>query len=119
MSSPTVNTIAYERGKDNLCQKVEYWNGFAKRRIDLFNNIDVIVLLKNEQRIKGVQVTSGSNHSAREKKAQATPAITEWVQCGGIFQVQSWRKNSKRKLVLRITQAQLVHNSIIFNEVEA
>jgi hypothetical protein len=94
MSSPTARTLKFERDRGNIAQVVEHWNPFARRRIDLFNCIDVIVL--KEGRIYGVQCTSGSNHSARMNKAKETPAISSWIQHGGGFQVQSWQKKKNR-----------------------
>ena|SRR6188474_1095986 len=96
MSSPTSRTLEYERSLGNTVGVTEYWHAFAKIRKDLFNCIDVVVLDKETCRIRGVQVTSGTNHKAREKKALEIPAIKEWLECGGIFQVQSWKKVKNR-----------------------
>ena len=39
-----------------------------------------------------IQATSGSNHSARVKKALAEPRLAGWLRAGGRFEVWSWRK---------------------------
>jgi hypothetical protein len=93
MSSPTQKTLEYERGLGCDAQVVEYWNAFARKRVDLFRCIDVVSLDKH---VKGIQCTSRSNHSARMKKAQAQPEIVRWVRCGAQFFVQSWKKGSKQ-----------------------
>ena|SRR5437762_10048601 len=108
MSSPTARTLDYERTQGHTVQVVEHWNPFARCRVDLFKCIDIVSL--SDSRIKGIQCTSGSNHAARETKAKDTPAIKEWLVCGGLFEVQSWRKNSKGKWAQRITRACLNDN---------
>jgi hypothetical protein len=116
MSSPTARTLKYERARGHRAQVVEHWNPFARKRIDLFNCIDVIVLKYGK--IYGVQCTSGSNHSARQNKAIETPAITDWINSGGVFEVQSWRKNSKGRFVHRISKAVLQETGMQFIEID-
>ncbi len=84
--------------RDNLTEKgltfqvVEYWNSFARRRIDLFGIIDIVVLLPDSAKaILGIQCTSSTNHSARMKKAREEPRLKEWMRCGGLFEVWSWK----------------------------
>jgi hypothetical protein len=74
---------------------VERWNAFARKRVDLFGVIDVVAI--TPEGILGVQVTSGTNHSARVKKAKEEPAIVEWLKAGGKFEVWSFRKKMKGK----------------------
>lgn len=100
MSSPTQRTIKALKELGFTCQIVEYWSPFAKRRIDLFNCID-IVAVKEGVGIIGVQTTSADNHSARMNKARETPAIAEWLRAGARFEVWSWGvkgARGKRKL---------------------
>lgn len=115
MSSPTSRTLKFERDQGHTAQVMEHWNPFAKRRIDLFNCIDVVSL--TGENIIGIQCTSGSNHSAREKKARETGAIYVWIKSGGVFRVQSWKKNSKNRWVQRTTQAGFHLNEMTFDEI--
>lgn len=69
---------------------------FIKR--DLLGIIDILVILPD--RTIGIQVTSGANHSARVKKALATPALDAWLNACRTFAVWSWAKRGgvgKRK----------------------
>jgi hypothetical protein len=47
-------------------------------------------------RIFGIQVTSGTNHSARIAKAKAEPRLTQWIESGGWFSVWSYAKRGPR-----------------------
>jgi hypothetical protein len=99
MNSPTARTLAHLRKLNHICQVVERWNSFARRRVDLFNIIDIVVL--TPKGILGIQCTSGTNHSSRVQKAQAEEKLKAWLACGGLFEIWSWAKKGakdKRKL---------------------
>ncbi len=76
--SPTQRALAECRRRDWPCQVVERWNAFANVRVDLFGAIDIVAI--TEEGIMGIQVTSGSNHAARRKKALALDDIQEWMK---------------------------------------
>jgi hypothetical protein len=42
-----------------------------------------------------VQVTSRSNLNAREKKSRAIPELKVWLESGGRFILQGWKKDKK------------------------
>lgn len=75
-------------------QVVEKWNPFAKIRQDLFGVIDIVAL--DGRSIIGIQCTSGSNHSARRKKIEASTVIPLWKQSGGVIKLISWHKVKNR-----------------------
>ena len=58
---------------------------------DLFGFMDYVAL-KPSVGIVGVQVTSGSNHSARRKKIRLIMAHRLWIICGGKILVLSFTK---------------------------
>lgn len=66
----------------------------ARRRVDLFGCIDVVCI--TPAGILGIQVTSGSNHSSRKKKALAIPAIERWM-AHAKFSVWSYSRRVVRK----------------------
>ncbi len=74
-------------------QVVERWNSFARKRLDLFNFIDIVAV--GEGKILGVQVTSDTNHSARQRKIEGLEAAKEWIACGGVVMVISFGKNGR------------------------
>jgi len=88
--SPTARSLELLREMGYLPQVVEYYHAFSKKRRDLYGCID-IVAAHPKLGILGVQATSGSNHSARFKKATECP-ILYWLQAGGKVQVWSWSK---------------------------
>ncbi len=99
--SPTARTLQFLRSAGITCQVVEKWNPHAKVRQDLFGCIDILAMLPKMKQILGIQATSGSNHSARMRKAMEEPKLHEWLRAGGHFVVWSWSKTGakgKRKV---------------------
>lgn len=92
--SPMQRTLAELRKQGAVCGIVEKFNKFANVRQDLFGCIDIVALRDNA--IVGVQCTSASNHADHLKKCIAEPRLTTWLQCGGKFEVWSWRKSKPR-----------------------
>lgn len=94
--NPSQRSLALlrKRGYD-VVQNVEYWNPYAKRRKDLFGFLDILAMRKGTREILGVQTTSGSNLSARIKKAQALEAYHTFLACGGSVEFHGWRKIGK------------------------
>jgi len=98
--TPTQRSLAYLRKMGHTVAIVEKWNPHAKIRQDLFGFID-IVALDGLPGLLGVQTTSGSNVSARIKKAQDSPNLALWLKAGNRFHVHGWRKagaRGKRKI---------------------
>lgn len=99
MSSPTARSMQFCKKHSWHAQVVEKWNQWARRRIDLFGCIDLIVLAGDK--CIGVQATSGDHHSNRREKALAEPRLRAWLAAGCLFEVWSWSKKGargKRKL---------------------
>lgn len=90
MVSPTKLTLDELRKRGYLCQVVEHWNPFAKRRIDLFNVIDVLAV--GEGRTIGIQCTSASNVSSRVRKISDSDALPSLRKAGWGVYVWGWRK---------------------------
>lgn len=99
--SPTARTLQLLRDEGYTCQVVEHWNAFARRRVDLFQVIDVVAVRSDRPGVLGVQCTSASNAAARLTKAKETPALRVWLESGNGFEVHSHGKRGdrgKRKL---------------------
>lgn len=64
---------------------------------DYLNCIDIIAVREGIG-ILGIQATSnnGGNHAARKAKALATPALRNWLESGGRFEIWSWAKQGAR-----------------------
>ena len=70
----------------------ESYNAFIKKRKDLYKFIDLVGLHPDKQGVLAVQTTSGSNITARVKKAEALPAYWLWLKCGNVVEFHGWRK---------------------------
>ena len=88
--SPTQRSLAYLRNLGYHVEIVEHWNHWTKRRHDLWQFADLLAIRKGE--VLAVQVTSGSNVSARVKKI-ADSEIAPHVRDAGIrIEVHGWSK---------------------------
>lgn len=102
-SSPTKLTLAHLRSLNYTAQVVEHWNAFAKRRIDLFECIDVVALNESYGCTVGIQATSRANVSARIAKIKELPAARTWLACGNKLEVWGWDKRDGRNRLLTVT----------------
>ena len=122
MTSPMERTLKVIKAQDLPYWKVEYWNAFSRRRVDLFNIIDVIVL---DNGIVGIQVC-GSDISSHKLKIMDTEknATFNWLSNGGRLEVWGWRKLVKKrgkkakKWTPRIIDVMLIKNELWWEERE-
>lgn len=73
--------------------KTEYWNHFAKCRVDLFGCIDA-VCIQPGRTILALQVTDITSVSKRMAKAQDIARV--WVGTGNRFQIWGYTPKSKK-----------------------
>jgi len=92
MTSPTQRALKLLRGRGWKVDIVEYWNGFSKKRKDLFGFGDLVAIDLGRERNIIVQVTSASNHSARKAKILSIPEAADWVKAGGLILILTFRK---------------------------
>src|SRR5262245_58688352 len=92
--TPTQRALAELRKLGAVVGVCEHWNPFAKRRIDLFNFIDIVALVNCN--CIGIQCTSGTNHAARRSKILAEPKALAWLRCGNLIEVWSFSKAGPR-----------------------
>lgn len=105
MRSPTSLTLKNLRDRGYLPYVTENWNAYARVRKDLYGFIDVVALSTKEAGVLGVQTTTGTNLSARVKKAEGLKAYYLWLSCGNAVEFHGWRKllekrGGKRKIWL-------------------
>ncbi len=91
--SPVQRTLKKLRDEGWIAQKVEYWNYYAKKRIDLWGIIDILAA-KPGVGIMGIQVT-GTDVQDHVRKIQAEPKNIIWRRAGGLLAIYSWRKLGK------------------------
>ena len=92
--TPTARSLKYLRDRGYVAGVVERFNSFTKRRHDLMGFIDIVAVRGVET--LGVQATSGSNVSARMRKAMEQPDYPVWCQPPRKFVVHGWSKRGKR-----------------------
>jgi hypothetical protein len=99
--NPSARSLKHLRKEGYLAQVVEKYNFFAHVRQDLFGFIDIVAIKEEEPGVLGVQSTSTSHISDREKKAKSFDALRVWLSAGNKFVVHGWSKKGprgKRKL---------------------
>ena len=99
-TSPTQLSLKKLREEGYTVQVVEYWNSFARIRIDLFGFIDIIALKGKE--VLAVQTTSASNMSARCKKIADHENVDVVREAGWTIHVHGWHQNDKRKWICKV-----------------
>lgn len=93
--SNTEHSLAELKKRGYQFQKVEYWNGYAGKRIDLFNCIDILAVGHGHN--LAVQSTSWGCVPARSKKIMdlilSDKPIAEWVRTpGNKLEIWGWRQ---------------------------
>lgn len=99
-SSPTSRTLAWCRGRGWTAQVVEKWIAQARRRIDLWGWIDVLVL-DGLPGVLGIQATTTQNLPARVQKALETDHLVKFLTAGNRAEFWGWAQRGprgKRKL---------------------
>src|SRR5678809_1449139 len=97
--SPTQRCLTDLKKLDAVCQIVERFCHFSKRRIDLFGFIDILAMIGPN--LTAIQVPSASNHAARRTKLLADPRSQAWLKTGNLIEIWSYGKRGargKRKL---------------------
>ena len=88
-TSPTQRSLKQLRKDGWVCQVVERWCAFSRRRVDLYGGIDVLCIREGET--LGVQACAGASTAARLTKLLAEPKLRTWVAAGNRLEVWGWR----------------------------
>jgi hypothetical protein len=102
VSSPTARTLLECRKRGWRAQVVERYNRFARRRIDLFGAIDLVVL-DGQPGVLGIQATTSPHVSDRVTKMreECREAMQDWLAAGNRLEVWGYAQRGakgKRKL---------------------
>jgi len=98
--SPTELSLRVLRKRGCLCQVVEHYHAFSRRRIDLFNLFDILALPSDGSGILGVQTTDSTNFNARLTKilsAEHADTLARWHANGGVVELHGWRRPTKTR----------------------
>lgn len=91
--SPTQRTLKELKEQGFVCDIVEKWNAYAKRRKDLFGIVDILAL-DPTRGFLGVQCT-GNDYSGHLKKLTEEKAqeCMDWLSTpGGCLELWAWRR---------------------------
>ena len=118
--SPMERTLAEIKKAGLKYCKVEHFNHFSKRRVDLFGIIDLLVL---DSGIVGVQVC-GTDYQEHVRKITEDEKenTLEWLKSEGRLEIWAWRQLKKvrgkkaMEWIPRIADVLLVNNELYVEE---
>jgi len=90
LSSLNQRTITLLEERGYVCDTVESYNAFTRRKKDLFGLFDILAIGKGET--IAIQLTSKSNMSARIKKISNSPYLAEVLRSKWRILVIGWFK---------------------------
>jgi len=98
MTSRFERTTAVIRERGHLYWKTEYWNSFSKTKVDLFNIIDLVVLVPGFCTL-GIQVCgSDFQDHVRKITEEFKENALAWLLCpGNQLELWGWRQVKKKR----------------------
>lgn len=75
---------------------MEKWIPQARKRVDLFDAIDIVALDLPRKKTIGVQCSTGSSHAAHKAKILASERMLGWSACGNEILLITWSKKGPR-----------------------
>jgi hypothetical protein len=90
MASQNQRTIALLKSRGYMCDVVESYCAFTKRKKDLFSIFDILAIGNGET--IGIQITSKSNMSSRIKKISESEYLPELIKSKWRILVIGWFK---------------------------
>jgi len=119
-TTPMQRTLQIIKSKKLKYCIVEVWNQWARRRIDLFNIIDILVL---DGGFLGIQVC-GTDYASHKKKIMVDEKenTMAWLNSGGRLEVWGWRQlkikrgGKAKKWTPRISDVLIVSGNLCWEE---
>jgi hypothetical protein len=99
--SPTQRSLKYLKEQGMKPWVCEYWNSFARKRVDLYGCIDILAIGNGET--WAVQTTS-TGVSSRVKKIQESEYFPVMLESGWRVFVHGWSKNTKGEMKHRVVE---------------
>jgi hypothetical protein len=93
---PAERSMRWWRDHGYFVGRTEHWNPFAKRRVDLFNFIDLLCV--NTGSIVAVQVTTSDGHPKEHiEKITTSPIAKAWLASGETrIVLDVWKKRRNK-----------------------
>lgn len=105
-ASLTVLSKRYLEKQRYVVERVEHFNYFTKRRVDLLGVGDLLAL--NGKDLLLVQVTDYSSADKHKKKIEKNQKIKMWLSAGGTFVMHLWKKKKNRWHIARHTYEDII-----------
>jgi len=102
-------SVKYLRANNYIAQKVEYWNSFGRKKIDLFGFVDVVGLHSNQIGVTGIQSCDrfDINRHFDKMKESCEVSVLVWLKAGNILCFHGWDKLHRGLTRLKIVQVML------------
>ena len=97
--TPTQRSMELLRKEGYHVEVVEKWNSFTKTRKDLWGFVDLLAIRRDE--VLGVQVTSGSNISARRRKIADHEHVGKVREAGIRIELHGWLKSDNGRYLVK------------------
>ena len=99
-------SVKYLRANNYIAQKVEYWNSFGRKKIDLFGFVDVVGLHSNQIGVTGIQSCDrfDINRHFDKMKESCEVSVLVWLKAGNILCFHGWDKLHRGLTRLRIVR---------------
>ena len=94
--SPTQRSLKLLRSRGYTCGITEHWNGWIKRRQDLFGFVDILAADPRDGHFLFVQTTTQAHVAARLAKISTVEAAHVIHQTGGVIVVHGWARRGPR-----------------------
>lgn len=97
--SPLSRTLRWCEENGYTKQKVEHYNFFSKRRIDLFGFADIVAIKSSEVGCLALQVTSNdhvADHITKVSSGAIFNNLKVWLEAKNRFEIHGWGKKGKR-----------------------
>ena len=109
-ASTTKLSLHRLQGEKYICQRVEYWNGFAKKRINLYGCIDIVAVHDDLPGVLGVQSTTVGCVSAHVDKCmcECGVALRTWLKAGNRYIIHAWDDNEELTIIPLILKDGLI-----------
>lgn len=99
--SPTQHSLKLLKERGYQTWVVEYWNNFARKRVDLFGIFDILAVGNGET--LAVQTTSKANMSARAKKIAGSEYIAGCREAGWRIELHGRYKDKRGHWQIKVT----------------
>lgn len=94
--TPCARSMAWLRRQGYTVARVEHWNPWAHRRVDLFGFADLVGLHPRQPGVLAVQATTDTHSTSHLATARQSKELALWLKTGNRFSLHLWAKRGAR-----------------------